>query len=220
METTTTAEPELSPATISPGEFQKRIEELLPRLYNFLRRERLHYVSLAVIQPADLPLEELLDATVAEALRRSAQKPAALSFYGWLCRVALNVLHREIERVRRQRRNLSLDRRVRSEDEDALFSDEALALADVLPDPVTAIPADIVESEEFQWQVRRLLSGLPQSWRETFVLASIEGLPLEEIGHIQGRLAASVEHDLQLAREFLAARLEEEYEPEPDKEEC
>jgi DNA-directed RNA polymerase specialized sigma24 family protein len=82
---------------------------------------------------------------------------------------------------------------------------------DILPDPTWPIPDQIVESSEFQQALAPVLRQLPTDWREPFLLHTRDGLSLHDLAQLDGVSVAEVRHRIDKAREFLRARLLEEY---------
>lgn len=68
-------------------------------------------------------------------------------------------------------------------------------------------PEEILERADMHDDITRTLGTLPRAWRRVFVLHAVEGLTLREVARILGRSRASVDADLNHAREFLRQRL-------------
>jgi hypothetical protein len=77
------------------------------------------------------------------------------------------------------------------------------------------VPDKVVESREFQRALLDLLGQLPDTWRETFLLRVFDGLTIEEVAAVEAVAPAEVRRRLRHAREFLRARLAQEYRDEP-----
>jgi RNA polymerase sigma-70 factor (ECF subfamily) len=88
-------------------------------------------------------------------------------------------------------------------------------LIDVLPNPSSPIPEQVVESLEFQHALATILRQLPTAWREPFLLHVRDGLSLREVAQMEGLPMAEVRQRIARAREFLRARLAEEYADTP-----
>src|SRR5581483_11688850 len=119
------------------------------------------------------------DDVLAEAWRRRSQRPPSLSFHAWLVSLAVDVIRRRVERARRRRaaRQLvvPLERAKPQWDEGddpylRPLSDDLVTLADLVPNPESPVPDDVLESAEVQRRLMRLLDLLPRRWRQTFVL--------------------------------------------------
>src|SRR5581483_2959752 len=173
------------------------------------------------LQAAEVSTTELVDDVLAEAWRRRSQRPPSLSFHAWLVSLAVDVIRRRVERARRRRaaRQLvvPLERAKPQWDEGddpylRPLSDDLVTLADLVPNPESPVPDDVLESAEVQRRLMRLLDLLPRRWRQTFVLFALECLSIREIASIQSRAEEGVERDIDRARDFLAAHIEDEYE--------
>jgi RNA polymerase sigma-70 factor (ECF subfamily) len=68
-------------------------------------------------------------------------------------------------------------------------------------------PDEILERADMYDDIARTLGTLPRAWRRVFVLHAVEGLTLREVARILGRSRASVDADLNHAREYLRQRL-------------
>jgi RNA polymerase sigma factor (sigma-70 family) len=199
------------------SESERAVRRYLRPLLNFVRhRLRLHE-ALGDLEPGALRAEELVDAVFAEALARRGPQALAPSAYPWLRRLAREVLAAEVARARQRRRERSLFEPLRpgpraSPDEDV----QPRRLIDLLPDPTAPVPDAVAEQEEFQQALARLLDQLPEAWREPFVLHVCDGYSVRRIAELEGITPAEVRRRIALAREFVRARLAEEYETRPE----
>jgi hypothetical protein len=57
-----------------------------------------------------------------------------------------------------------------------------------------------------------MLGELPEAWREPFLLSVVGDYPIEEIAEIEGTSTAEVNHAIELAQEWIQAKLAEEFE--------
>jgi RNA polymerase sigma factor (sigma-70 family) len=190
-----------------------RLLAYLAPLLNFVRRRIRFHEALGDLPPGALRAEELVDAVFAEALAARAERPAQQGVYPWLRRLARQVLAREIERARQQRRERSLEAPLRPgprADQEA--DGRPRRLIDILPDPSAPPPDTAAEQAEFQRALARLLGDLPEAWREPFLLTACDGYSVRRVATLEGLPVAEVRRRIALAREFLRARLAEEYE--------
>jgi RNA polymerase sigma factor (sigma-70 family) len=88
-------------------------------------------------------------------------------------------------------------------------------LVDILPNPSSPVPDQVIQSLEFQHVLRTILRQLPSSWREPFLLHVRDGLSVREIAQLEGLPPAEVRLRIRRAREFLRAKLAEEYQDSP-----
>jgi RNA polymerase sigma factor (sigma-70 family) len=195
-------------------------EPHLQRLYNFARREIAYHVANGDLVAGDPTTEDVVDEVVLRASRELARHPARGDVGNWLIELAIEQLEREIKRVASRR-----DRAVAIEEDipetppevavstlgdeilDSYQPDEDLKVEDVIPDPSTLTPEEVTQSRDLQRVVRRIVAGLPRSWRQAFVLHEVEGYSLEETARMVRRSAPEVARDLELAREYLRQRL-------------
>jgi len=84
-----------------------------------------------------------------------------------------------------------------------------LKLEDILPDDKIPMPEEILTRQEIQKYIHQILSQLPKSWRESFMLYSMEGFSLGEVAWVRRKSVDEVRKEIQSAREFLQAKLEE-----------
>jgi RNA polymerase sigma factor (sigma-70 family) len=192
--------------------FVREFVACLRPLLNFVRRRLRYHEALGELAPGELRAEDVVDAVLLEAVH-SGERPAGVSTYPWLRRLARRVLGREIERARRHRRELSLERPLHPGPAAASEGDlPPLRLVDILPDPSAPIPDQVLEQAEFQRALARLLGQVPDSWREPFLLHTADGYGLRAIAELEGVSVPEVRRRIEQARRFLRARLAEEYE--------
>jgi RNA polymerase sigma factor (sigma-70 family) len=187
----------------------ERAIALLRPLLNYARHELRTYEALGDLWPGAVRAEEVVDDALVEAVRHAGEAPAE-RLYPWLRRFVRRVISRQVAAARRRRRERSLDEPVGTQ----WPSDEGSRprrLIDVLPDPASPIPAQVVESAEFQRALIAVLLQLPESWREPFFLHVFEGLPLEEVARLEGLPIDEVRRRIDWVRDFLRAVLAEEY---------
>ena len=198
------------------AERDRAAERYLRPLLNFVRH-RLHlHEAQGDLAPGEVRPEEIVDAVYAEALARRGPEAFAPHRYPWLRRLARELLAAEVARARQRRRERSLFEPLRpgpqaSADEEV----RPRRLIDLLPDPTAPVPEDVAEQEAFQRALACLLDQLPEAWREPLLLRACDGYSLRQIAELEGVSPAQVRRRIELAREFLRARLAEEYEEVP-----
>ncbi len=192
--------------------FRRAIGRYFRPLCGYVVRRVRQRAAAEGLDPAQLPVEEIVGETIATAFYRYDGQARGLLFYQWLRQVARGVIGREVARVERQSRNeVSLDTPVVPAHRIAAFSlEEDLTLADVLPDPKAALPAKEYERAELWQQLDRAFAQLPAAWQEIFLLHAVDGLSLDEVAARQGRPVEAVIHSVSQTREFLRAALRDE----------
>jgi len=71
-----------------------------------------------------------------------------------------------------------------------------------MPEPVDGRknPGEALQTEELEGVISDVIAGLPEKYREVFVLAALQHLSYEEIADIVGRSLPSVKTDIHRAR--------------------
>jgi RNA polymerase sigma factor (sigma-70 family) len=192
--------------------FAERSVGYLSKLLRYARVELGAQEALGLIPPGELQPEDIVDAALLDALERADEAPSE-GLYPWLRGFVRRAIEREVRAARPRRRYRYLEAPVRP----PRVEDEGLPrrLVEVLPDPKSPIPDDVVESREFQRALLELLAQLPDSWREAFMLQVSDGLSVEQVAAMEYVTPAEVRRRLRHAREFLRARLAQDYLDEP-----
>jgi DNA-directed RNA polymerase specialized sigma24 family protein len=86
---------------------------------------------------------------------------------------------------------------------------------DTLTDSTSPIPDQIVESSEFQQVLATILRQLPTDWREPFLLHVLDELSFQQAARVEGSPIAEIRRRIDKAREFVRAKLVEEYQDSP-----
>ncbi len=164
--------------------------------------------------PGAVRAEEIVDHALLDALRRRAEggaAPAGRQLYPWLRRLVLRAVDREVEQVRRRRREVSLEQPIGAQWPREAGYGGPPRLIDILPDPSAPVPEQVVESREFQQALASILSQLPDGWREPYLLHVRDGLTLTQVAAMEGVPRGEARRRIARAREFLRQRLAEEY---------
>ena len=119
--------------------------------------------------------------------------------YTWLYSIAANLARNRLRDSNRKGRNLSAS----LEGLEAAVPGVALAVANA------ASPSVIVEQRELDGLLQQCLDELPDHYRMTFVLRTVEDLSYEEIGDVMGCPVGTVKSRLNQARALLRDRLRE-----------
>jgi RNA polymerase sigma-70 factor (ECF subfamily) len=120
------------------------------------------------------------------------------SFYGWLIRIAHNLI---IDRARRCKPDYSLD---------AHTKDEGLPLAEKIPDG-HADAAALAADGDLGKRIAAAVSELPMAQREVFLMRAHSGLSFKEIASIQKVSINTALARMQYALAKLRTLLESEY---------
>jgi RNA polymerase sigma factor (sigma-70 family) len=196
----------------SRGAFAERIVAHLSELLRYARVELSAHEALGLLPSGDIRPEDVVDAALLDALERADEAPAE-GLYPWLRGFVHRAIEREVAAARPRRRYRYLEAPVRPprvEDEGS-----PRRLVEVLPDPSSPVPDDVVRSLEFQRSLLELLGQLPESWREPFMLHVFDGLTIEQVARMEALSPAEVRRRIRNTREFLRARLGQEYRDEP-----
>jgi len=197
-------------AARSQPPFAEAVTALLQPLLNYARGELHTEEALGNLPRGAVRPEDLVDAALAEAIARAEEAPHD-RLYPWLRRLVRRALAREVAETRRRRRERSLDEPVGTGQPDVEGELAPRRLIDILPDPTAPIPEQVAESDEFQHALVAILCQLPADWRELFLLHVRDGYSIAAIAHLEGLTPREVRQRIQRAREFLRARLAEEY---------
>jgi hypothetical protein len=87
-----------------------------------------------------------------------------------------------------------------------------LRLIDLLPDPSSPIPDQVLERAEFQQALESTLGQVPDVWREPLLLHAADGYSLDEVARLEGVPLPEARRRIAHARRVLRARLAEEFE--------
>jgi RNA polymerase sigma factor (sigma-70 family) len=200
-----------NPGVMDRSTWIERAVALLRPLLNYARGELRAHEALGNVPPGAVSAEDVVDAGLLEALRRSDEAPDN-RLYPWLRRFVRRDIARVVSEAYRRRREHSLEQSVGTDWPDDGGSGPPRRLIDVLPDPTSPIPEQVVEDNQLQQGLSSLLNQLPSAWREPFVLHVRDGLSLRQVAQVEGLPVADVRRRIERAREFLQMRLAEEYE--------
>lgn len=188
-----------------------RAIELLHPLLGYARNRLRVYEALGDLPPGQVEPEEVVNAGLAEALRRAGEAPGDRP-YPWLRRFVRRAIERQLADARLRRRERSLEEPVGTGWPDEEGTRPPRRLIDVLPDPNAPIPEDVVTRAEILEALAALINELPETWREPFLLHGFDGRSLEEVAWLEGVTVEEVRRRIEQARAYLRARLAEEYE--------
>jgi RNA polymerase sigma factor (sigma-70 family) len=187
------------------------IERYLRPLLNFARDEIRAQVALGRLEPGQLSPQEVVDQALLDALGSSEQPPGG-RVYPWLRSLVRRAVEREVRHHPRHRSLFEPTGASRHAESD---SGMPRRLIDILPNPSSPIPGQVIESLEFQYALGTILRQLPTIWREPFLLHVRDGQSIREVAQLEGLSVAEVRQRIDRAREFLRARLADEYADTP-----
>lgn len=197
----------------TPALAERLVADYLRPLLNFVRRRVRYHEALGDVPPGAIRAEEVVDEALLHGLEHLRAQPQVTGLYRWLRRAARKRLQRELERTRQLKRQRSLLQPLPpGPRHDPDLAVPPRRLIDILPDPAAPVPESVVEDEEFQQAMVLLLGDLPEAWREPFLLHTLEGCSLRQIAEYEGIPLEEARRRIRLAREFLRARLAEEFE--------
>jgi RNA polymerase sigma factor (sigma-70 family) len=203
--------PSSSTRTHSRSALVDRILPLFRPLLSHARVELRAHEALGEIPPGEISPEEIVDEALLQALDHAGEAPDD-ALYPWLRRFVRRAIERAARAGRRRRREVSLETPIGTQWPNDDSHGPPRRLVDILPDPTSPIPEEVVESRELQQELARMLSQLPRSWREPFLLRYRDGLPVPKIAKLEGVPPEVVRRRIELAREALRAMLADEYE--------
>jgi RNA polymerase sigma-70 factor, ECF subfamily len=165
-----------------PDAFEQLIAAQAPQLQRMLRR--------VLGSPSDA--EEVLQETFLKVWRAIERFRGEARFSTWLYRIALNEAHRR-QAYDAHRRALPID-------------DVMLELPDL-----SAGPALLAESAEFQGFIEQCVAELPANYREAVILRDVEGLSNEEAAAVLELNLRNFKSRLHRGRMAIRRRVEEQY---------
>jgi RNA polymerase sigma-70 factor, ECF subfamily len=146
---------------------------------------------------SDFDAEDVTQDVLLQVVRKLPTFRGDSAFPTWLHRVTVNAAlsHRRRQAVRQEH---GLDRSLDVAPEGE--STHASGRAELPPD-------DLLLSREAKAVIDRAIAGLPEMYREVFVLADVEGLPNAEVGVRLGMTLPAVKSRLHRARAMLREAL-------------
>lgn len=199
------------PPTVSAEDVRSYVNANLGRLERFVEREIYFREAQEGLAPDTVTKEEVIDETIAAALDGAEEKPERLALEPWLYRLGLRALDRLCQSDETNENAVHLEesarrRNVKASDEPGLQyhqPDESITGETVIRDARVATPEDIFASDEMLRLIASALRDLGSGPREAFILHSIEGFSIGEIGAITGLPAERVLTFISAAREHL-----------------
>jgi RNA polymerase sigma factor (sigma-70 family) len=203
---------EETPAS-SPLDFERVFGDQLEKVENYLRREIYHQVLMGRIPAGVLEPHALVDEVFLRASARVSSRPNNVSVDQWIIQVAREALRKRMDEVDSHREERHFEEAAGLEDrwydESLNFyqPDEVLRLSDLLADSSIDSPEAMLEREDVENQMQKILASLPDEVRESFVLFALEGFTSDEVAMITGKDPETVLEKVETARHKLKQEL-------------
>jgi RNA polymerase sigma-70 factor (ECF subfamily) len=186
----------LDPPAFRPEEV---FRDYAPRIFHLARR----------MLGNDADAEDVTQEVLLQVIRKlhTFRGDAALST--WLHRVTVNaaLAHRE------KRANITQREGASTEEATLHTATEDTRSVRLKAPPAHVTPDEVVLADEQRQLIESAMNKLPESYRDVYVLADVEGLPNQEIAELLGLSLAAVKSRLHRARlqmrELLAPHFEE-----------
>jgi RNA polymerase sigma-70 factor (ECF subfamily) len=175
--------PEPPNATGSPLTAERVFREYAPRVYNLARR----------MLGNDADAEDVTQDVLLQVVRKLDTFRGESAFPTWLHRVTVNaaLAHRR-KRANRQARQ--------SSEPVETYLEDGHQHPDGPMRPWSISPDQPILNAETQHLIERAIAGLPESYRDVYVLADVEGLPNAEIAEMLELSVPAVKSRLHRAR--------------------
>jgi|GEM_PF-1222647 len=177
--------------------FREILLEQLPGLYRVARHELLNCQMMGLMEPGQLTPEEIVDEAILATYPSMDPDKGKMEIARMLYRNLIQVLNRYLKEAREKAgRFVPVEEETRplpEKEETVLLGEEILhfwepdqvvKIEDEIPDPAAVNPAELLEREDLQKLLYRLLGTLPDQERMAFLLVVMEGFTLEEAGMI------------------------------------
>ncbi|HET9017368.1 MAG TPA: RNA polymerase sigma factor [Thermomicrobiaceae bacterium] len=177
---------------------------LYDSLARYVRRGLDDAVDRGAAGPFSVAEEDVVEATYLAALEavQSSAPPSAV--YPWLRRIAREQLRQAVAlQTEQEALESSIESVVAVPDEEDGWPEELLRVIDVLAAPDTMVPEEAFENEETRRTLDRLLTRLPERWREVFLLSAVDGWPDVEIARVEGLALGDVRPIVDASRAFV-----------------
>jgi ribosomal subunit interface protein len=195
-------------------DFFRLLRKHLPFLRDYARREIRTLDREGTLHRGEATVDDLLDQVLVLAWERWDDRPPGLSLDLWLTDLMEEALEQWI--TQEPRPHVSLEARAEEvlpddgpqEDEkdwwaELLGEEENLTLEDLIPGSDGTEIWERLETEEQQDRILSLLSQLPATQRQAFLLHAVEGYTNDEIAMLQNRPEAKVKAEIDAARKRL-----------------
>ncbi|GAB4238016.1 MAG: hypothetical protein Kow00109_12210 [Acidobacteriota bacterium] len=196
-------------------EVEQLAAEYLERLETFVRREIYHLIIQGEIPPGVIEPQAIVDDVYLYVTAQPDAKPPELTVFAWMIQVSRELLQKRIAELQEHRDEPHVEETAGTEapagwdDETLAFfqPDEELRVEDLLEDPTSENPEELLEREETFARLQKAVAKLPPDLREAFVLFAFEGFTSDEIAMLTGKLPEEVRSAVEQAREQLRREL-------------
>ncbi len=167
---------------VPPPTPEEIVRDYAPRVYHLVRR----------LLGNEADAEDVTQEALLQAIRKLHTFRGDSSFATWLHKLAVNsaLAHRRKQATRDEHRVPDIG--------DELFHGNGHHATPIRPWSVT--PEETALSRESQQQIETAIAGLPEGYREVYVLADVEGMSNAEIGDILELGVPAVKSRLHRAR--------------------
>ncbi len=202
--------------TTTPEETQELyldfIEKNFQRFYNFAYREIRNRIYQGLLKPGELMVQDVLDEAILKISEEVEPNFDEKQVRKRVYQAIETIIKRKVKEVRFRR--VPLEKTVEIHDLDTeLYEyyqpDDVVKVEDVIPDPTSPEPEDWYEEEEIEETVDRVISLLPNRWRQALQLVEMEGFSPEEVAMIQGVPAEQVKQEVENAKQFIREKLQD-----------
>ncbi len=203
-------------ATQTPEELHELyldfVEKNFGRFYNFAFREIRNRIYQGALKPGDVQVRDVLDEAVVKVWDEVSGKFDEGQIRKRIYRKIVDIVDRRVRE--RKLFAVPLERKVSVHDLDTeLYEfyqpDDVVRLEDVIPDPTAPEPEEWYEEEKIEETVDRVISLLPNRWRQALNLIELEGFSPEEVAMIQEVPVETVKEEVELAKRFLREKLQD-----------
>jgi len=206
--------------TISKEDIAGFVNVNLQKLERFVSNEMRFRISRGRPHLERIATEEVIDEVIANALDDRKERPEKVALEPWLYRLARRAMDRLANQSRPEAPSVSVNLLVPREKDDGHDDvieeydqpDEMLTNENLIADGRTATPEDIAANDEVVAMVDAALRHTRHEDREAFILNTMEGFTVQEIGTITERPEQEVRESIRRAREHLRKAI-----PVPDK---
>jgi DNA-directed RNA polymerase specialized sigma24 family protein len=181
---------------------------LLVPLSRFIMSEIQHQTDLGMVEEGLVDVEDILAATVVATAERAGAEGMPAALYPWLRRIAREQVQASVvAEAERSEVERSLDAPVKIAGEE--WPDRAVLLKDVLADPNSLLPEEILEHRETWALLEHAIARLPERWREIFLLRTVDAWDDDEIALAEGVTVEEIELINLSSRAFLREYLQD-----------
>ncbi|HYE25230.1 MAG TPA: sigma-70 family RNA polymerase sigma factor [Clostridia bacterium] len=197
------------PEAASETDVTEFVNANIGRLRRFIGRELRFRLSNGQFRADQVTPDEVIDEAIATALDERTERPDKIALEPWLYRMARQAIDRIAQQLNADERSVPLESGGRDSDnaDETLAEynrdDMVLTNENLIPDPRTATPEEVVANEEIIGMVETALRRTRNEDREAFILFTFEGFTVSEIASITDRPVDDVRTSIQHAREHL-----------------